>query len=674
VATPKLPGAQDPRKQDPHGIVGTRFAERYDVKGWLGRGGMSTVYSAVHNRLGKTVALKVLHRDMASDEKAGERFAQEARACARLQHPNIIRVFDYGQSAEGLLFIAMELLQGYPLSRRIKSTGAVPPWRACQIMSRVCTALTEAHSQGIIHRDLKPDNVFVCATPDGGENLKILDFGIAKVTGEASYETLTQTGFICGTPLYMSPEQSLGMQLDGRADLYSVGVMLFELLTGKTPFTADSPIALVMKHIHNEPPRLAEMNPDTVCPPELEALVYQLMSKDREKRPASALEVQEILVRIDSDISAPRVLPSAPQVLAMATPGSRDGTPASPADFQTRMDLDLFGATPIPVVNTMEASAPTLSDESRMQTSQDIELDAEDEFTIIDGTFTLDEDPTLPPMPIDLGDDPATRMLDVPDQAQFEAALAAAPVGKTDHARWLVWVGIAAVLAILASGVAIYAVAPWETRPTPPTTVVVPPPETPASPAEAVPAEAVPAEAVPAEAVPADAVAAEVAPSEAIPAEPEPLQPDPVEPGPTVAAVPVPERPTVPASPESQSNRRFELETATAGAQRRRPEATSVAGPPSGDAPGPRVFRIESVPSKAKVIVRGVVVGRTPFDFEAGDDTPDTTLIVSRRGYLPETWQYAGAKVLPAGQNKVKLVLRSDGKPKAVPKRVKWEE
>ncbi|MBT9555630.1 MAG: serine/threonine protein kinase [Myxococcales bacterium] len=318
---------------DPADLIGRVFGDRYRIESVVGKGGMSVVFRAEDMKGNRTVALKVLNGAGGDDERQALRFKQEARASSRLTHPSIIRVYDYGQTADGLLFMSMELLVGRTLGQLVKQAGPLSPERASRIVMSACSALAEAHRLGIIHRDLKPDNIFVVreARGDGSEDaVKLLDFGIAKVVGEGSYETLTQTGFICGTPLYISPEQSLGQELDGRSDLYSCGVILYELLTGKTPFTADTPIALVMKHIHNEPPALEVQNPSVNVPDGLRQVVFRLLHKDRNKRPRSSQEVVEQLQRLLPACAGLRAASRPEGVLAVATASSTPSAMVSP--------------------------------------------------------------------------------------------------------------------------------------------------------------------------------------------------------------------------------------------------------------------------------------------------------------------------------------------------------
>ncbi len=270
---------------DTSGLIGRIFDSRYQITALVGRGGMGTVYKAVHVAMNQTVALKVLHREMSRDERQVQRFYQEARASSRLKHPNTIRVFDFGRSDEGHLYFAMEFLEGETLTQLLRREGALPVRRALNIVRQVAKALAEAHMNGLVHRDLKPDNIFITQIYGEQDFVKVLDFGIAKfIQGNPEYGALTQAGVVCGTPLYLSPEQALGRTLDGRSDLYSLGVILYEMLAGVPPFRAETPVALVMRHIHDEPPPLG---PEAIPEP-VRALVFSLLDKDRDRRPASA--------------------------------------------------------------------------------------------------------------------------------------------------------------------------------------------------------------------------------------------------------------------------------------------------------------------------------------------------------------------------------------------------
>ena len=276
-------------------LIGRVLDNRYQIVELIGRGGMSAVYRATQLSMGKTVAVKVMARSLSEDDKLLQRFNQEALASSRLRHPNTIKVFDYGQSNDGYLFLAMEYLEGQTLGQVIKYEAPLDARRSCKVARQVCKSLAEAHRAGIVHRDLKPDNVFLTDIYGERDFVKVLDFGIAKFMTEGTQETLTQTGFICGTPLYLSPEQGLGKALDVRTDLYSLGVMLYEMLLGQTPFRGDSPISVVMKHIHEAPPSFHEKNPEVRVPLALEDFVMRMMAKNPCDRPSSAEEAGALL-------------------------------------------------------------------------------------------------------------------------------------------------------------------------------------------------------------------------------------------------------------------------------------------------------------------------------------------------------------------------------------------
>ncbi len=298
---------------DTSDLIGRIFDSRYQITALVGRGGMGTVYKAVHVAMNQTVALKVLHREMSQDERQVQRFYQEARASSRLKHPNTIKVFDFGRSDEGHLYLAMEFLEGQTLTQLLRREGVLPVRRALNIVRQVAKALAEAHMNGLVHRDLKPDNIFITQIYGEEDFVKVLDFGIAKfLQGHPESEALTQAGLVCGTPLYLSPEQALGRTLDGRSDLYSLGVILYEMLAGNPPFRAETPVALVMRHIHDAPPPLG--GPAGGIPDPVRALVFSLLDKDRDHRPASA----EALIGLIDEVMAGVPVPARPVVAAPA--------------------------------------------------------------------------------------------------------------------------------------------------------------------------------------------------------------------------------------------------------------------------------------------------------------------------------------------------------------------
>lgn len=263
--------------------LGTVVADRYEVNALLGRGGFGEVYRARHTGTHEMVALKVLRPELLAESAAVDRFTAEARLCASLRHPNTVRVFDFGQTPEKALYLAMEFLEGESLEE-ILARGPLPPKRAVHIVNQVLRSLSEAHGRKIVHRDLKPDNVFVGSLAGEADFVHVIDFGIAKFLAEGANAALTQAGAIIGTPHYMSPEQIRGETLDARADLYSVGVLLFRCLSGRHPYDGDTTFAILAAHLTEALPSLQPYHIDR-C---LEAIVVRALSRDRQARYATA--------------------------------------------------------------------------------------------------------------------------------------------------------------------------------------------------------------------------------------------------------------------------------------------------------------------------------------------------------------------------------------------------
>ncbi len=333
MAEPAKEQQSSPEAKSTQDLIGRTFDGRYRIDKLLGRGGMGAVYRAQQLSMDKPIALKVLAKHLAEEERQVQRFNQEALTSSRLKHPNTIRVLDYGKSEDGFLYLAMELLEGYELSRVIRSDGALKPPRALKIARQMTKSIGEAHQIGLVHRDLKPDNIFLCDFFGEKDFVKVLDFGIAKFMEDIpGQESLTQTGFICGTPLYIAPEQALGRPVTPRTDLYSLGVILYEMLTGQPPFRADTPIAIVMRHIHDTPPPMSEIKPDLEIPPELEQLVMTLLQKDPRHRPSTAEEVGLLLEDIlASGLLGPQRRPSTVSNLGALPEGAVGGPPPTPA-------------------------------------------------------------------------------------------------------------------------------------------------------------------------------------------------------------------------------------------------------------------------------------------------------------------------------------------------------
>ena len=279
-------------------LLGRTIGGSYVVLDLVGVGGMGRVYRAEQRMLGRTVAIKVIHPHLLSDEQSVARFYNEARAASRLNHPNSVSIIDFGRTDDGILYLAMEYLQGRDLARLMREEGPLPFGRVCEITAAVLAALGEAHVLGVIHRDLKPENVIIERLRTGSDLIKVVDFGLAKLLGPAHGETsVTSPGLVCGTPDYMSPEQGRGLPLDGRGDLYSVGVMLFELLTEQLPYIADTPTNVVLRHIQDPIPDPRDVVPDRRIPAALSEIVVRALSKQPEARYQTASEMADELRR-----------------------------------------------------------------------------------------------------------------------------------------------------------------------------------------------------------------------------------------------------------------------------------------------------------------------------------------------------------------------------------------
>lgn len=275
----------NPRQDTVDPRIGTTIDGRYVIEGVLGQGGMGVVYRGRHKLIDRRVALKVLKAEMAKDHEILERFIQEAKTASAIGNAHIVDIFDFGTLEDGCTYIAMEYLDGVSLTQIIN--GRPDAHRIARIAVQVCEGLGAAHAAGIVHRDLKPDNIFVLNRADSrrlpssdAENdfVKILDFGIAKVSGDAS-QKLTRAGAVFGTPHYMSPEQASGTAVDHRADIYALGVILYEMAAGQLPFDADNFMGILTQHMYRAPVPIRALINDTTCPPGLEAIVQKCLEK-----------------------------------------------------------------------------------------------------------------------------------------------------------------------------------------------------------------------------------------------------------------------------------------------------------------------------------------------------------------------------------------------------------
>ncbi|MBM4395394.1 MAG: protein kinase [Deltaproteobacteria bacterium] len=288
-------------------IVGTVLDGKYRVESMLGQGGMGAVFRARHIALDRVVALKVLSPEVVADEDMRRRFQREARAVAALRDPHTITLYDYGVTPEGRAYFTMELLDGRPMSALLRDEGALPWRRAAALVVQVCDSLREAHARGILHRDLKPDNLFVGKDAAGNEHVKVLDFGLAKMGGDG--EPLTRPGMAFGTPQYLSPEQARGQAMDARSDLYSLAVVLYELVLGERPFASDTPLGFLVSHVTEVPKPLRTRRPDLDVPQALDDFLARALAKLPDDRPPDVDAFAAALKAVLDPVAPPDVPP-----------------------------------------------------------------------------------------------------------------------------------------------------------------------------------------------------------------------------------------------------------------------------------------------------------------------------------------------------------------------------
>ena len=314
---------------------GTIIAGRYEIVRALGAGGMGSVYQARQISMDRMVALKLIHPHIASSSDVAKRFHREMQATSKIEHANTIRVFDYGQAEDGQLFLAMEFLDGKPLGKILEATGPLPLVRIVHIAAQIARALAAAHEEGIAHRDLKPDNVMLLDRYGEKDFVKVLDFGIARFVDTPPQTQMTTDGAVIGTPAYMSPEQAMGHVVDKRADFYSLGVMLFQMATGRLPFEGPTLAALLVAHATEKPPLPSSIRP---VPPRLEALILRLMAKSPDERPRDAAEVLREIEKC-APTGSPLVT-TQPMEAAKAS----ESPPPSPSPRGSRAPLLIAGA------------------------------------------------------------------------------------------------------------------------------------------------------------------------------------------------------------------------------------------------------------------------------------------------------------------------------------------
>jgi serine/threonine-protein kinase len=321
-------------------LVGQVLAGKYRIEEKIAEGGMGCVYRATHVLMEKTVAIKVLHPALAADDRVVARFTREAKAASRISHPHAINVTDFGEAENGVVYMVMEYLRGRTLKEVIRAEGPLPLARAAEIVRQVAGALEAAHAEGVIHRDLKSDNIMLEEAAGGGDWAKVLDFGIAKIQ-QSIHETdpgLTAPNIIIGTPQYMSPEQcSQASNIDARSDIYSFGVILFEMLAGHVPFAGDSPTATMLKHMHEPPPSILGERKD--LPASVGRVVARALAKRPEERFQTAAEMSDALslAAEDEAPAAPvggvatdsNIVTTSPNEPARTTLGSEDDEEAT---------------------------------------------------------------------------------------------------------------------------------------------------------------------------------------------------------------------------------------------------------------------------------------------------------------------------------------------------------
>src|SRR5271154_3247469 len=311
-------------------LVGQVFSNRYRIEREIAHGGMAEVYLARDQSLDRLVALKALFPEFAREPSFVERFRREAQAAANLNHPNIVAIYDWGQE-DGTYFIVMEYVEGRSLRDLIRSQGPLDAGQAADITAEIASALAFAHRSGVVHRDVKPGNVLL--TQSG--TVKVTDFGIARA---GTSDGLTQTGSVMGTATYFSPEQAQGLAVDGRSDVYSVGIVLYELVCGVPPFAADSPVSVAYKHVREEPVPPSQRAPG--IPPALEQIIMSALAKDPEHRYQSADDLRADLLRFRRG----RPLAAAPVtgIVAEVPPSAATGTGgyASPTIASPRVPVE----------------------------------------------------------------------------------------------------------------------------------------------------------------------------------------------------------------------------------------------------------------------------------------------------------------------------------------------
>jgi serine/threonine protein kinase len=350
---------EEPPTRDP--LIGMKLGE-YELRSRIGVGGMGFVYDGIQPLIGKRVAVKVLRPELAQAPEQVARLLAEARAVNAIRHRGIIDIFGFGQVPDGRQYIVMEFLDGQPLDAYLAEKQRLPPTEALSILDEVLAALGAAHGAGVVHRDLKPSNIFLVREPGGTRYVKLLDFGLAKQgqSGAAARTAQTRTDMVVGTPEYMAPEQARGQAVGPMTDLYAMGVVTFEMVTGRLPFIGSSPVDLLMKHVDARPPRPSEFVPE--LPPALDAFILQMLTKDPEARPSSADALRQQLHRLRRTMLRPTRAQAAHGASRVPTPSP---SPAASAPDPTTDSISAIAPSPAAAA---PAAAPEASQRSEHTT------------------------------------------------------------------------------------------------------------------------------------------------------------------------------------------------------------------------------------------------------------------------------------------------------------------
>src|SRR5438067_880648 len=342
-------------------LIGRTVNDRYRIVEAIGQGGMGRVYKALQSPLDRVVALKILGAGHDRDPNFYKRFFLEASVTARLTHPNTITLYDYGRTEDGIFFIAMEYLNGRTLSQAMQSDGPLAQERVIHIAQQICRSLREAHALGIIHRDLKPANVMLLRQHDDHDFVKVLDFGLVKFfSGDNPEGEITNAGTFMGSPHYIAPEQARNQSPDQRCDIYSLGVLLYHMITGKVPFTASAPVDIILEHLHEKPIPPRELKPELNIAPEFQDLILKCMMKSRDDRFQS---MDEMLAQLKSvrttvtGLAGPASLP--PSYAADTSPNLRPISPALAAQTPPHAQPGMrTPSQPMPTLRTPAAGSP----------------------------------------------------------------------------------------------------------------------------------------------------------------------------------------------------------------------------------------------------------------------------------------------------------------------------